>query len=103
MGTPASVLTRIGQFKVDVYPTRPLVLISGASRPLVAAFVAFATYVFLRSDLATVTVNGNNVSDVSNATFIYLSAAFLCGFSERFGKHVIDQASSAFGGGSSSD
>ena len=98
MGTLASVLTRIGQFKVDVYATRPLVLISGASRPLVAAFVAFATYAFLRSDLATVTVNGTNVSDASNATFIYLSAAFLCGFSERFGKHVIDQASSAFGG-----
>jgi len=73
-------------------------VISGASRPLVAAFVAFATYAFLRSNLATVTVNGNNVSDVSNATFMYLSAALLCGFSERFGKHVIDQASSAFGG-----
>jgi hypothetical protein len=100
MGTLASVLTRIGQFKIDTYATRSLVVISGASRPLVAAFVAFATYAFLRSDLATVTVNGNNVSDVSNATFIYLSAAFLCGFSERFGRHVIDQASSAFGGAS---
>ena len=98
MGTLASVLTRIGQFKMDTYATRSLVVISGASRPLVAAFVAFATYAFLRSDLATLTVNGNNVSDVGNATFIYLSAAFLCGFSERFGKHVIDQASSAFGG-----
>jgi hypothetical protein len=98
MGTLASVLTRIGQFKMDTYATRSLVVISGASRPLVAAFVAFATYAFLRSNLATVTVNGNNVSDVSNATFIYLSAAFLCGFSERFGKHVIDQATSAFGG-----
>jgi hypothetical protein len=100
MGTLASVLTRIGQFKIDTYATRSLVVISGASRPLVAAFVAFAAYAFLRSDLATVTVNGNNVSDVSNATFIYLSAAFLCGFSERFGKHVIDQAASAFGGAS---
>jgi hypothetical protein len=98
MGTLASVLTRIGQFKVESYATRSLVVISGASRPLVAAFVAFAAYAFLRSDLATVTVNGNNVSDVQNATFIYLSAAFLCGFSERFGRHVIDQASSAFGG-----
>jgi hypothetical protein len=102
MGTLASVLTRIGQFRVEVYATRPLVLISGASRPLVAVFVAFATYAFLRSDLATVTVNGNNVSDVSSATFIYLSAAFLCGFSERFGKHVIDQAATALGGGGSS-
>ena len=98
MGTLASVLTRIGQFKVETYATRSLVVISGASRPLVAAFVAFAAYAFLRSDLATVTVNGTNVSDVQNATFIYLSAAFLCGFSERFGRHVIDQASSAFGG-----
>ena len=41
MGTLASVLTRIGQFRVEVYATRPLVLISGASRPLVAVFVAF--------------------------------------------------------------
>ena len=98
MGTLASVLTRIGQFRVSTYATRPLVVISGASRPLVAAFVAFGTYAFLRSDLATVTVNGSNVSDVGNAQFIYLSAAFLCGFSERFGKHVIDRASSAFGG-----
>ena len=56
MGTLASVLTRIGQFRVEVYATRPLVLISGASRPLVAVFVAFGTYAFLRSDLATVTV-----------------------------------------------
>jgi hypothetical protein len=98
MGTLASVLTRIGQFKVETYATRSLVVISGASRPLVAAFVAYAAYAFLRSDLATVTVNGTNVSDVQNATFIYLSAAFLCGFSERFGRHVIDQAGSAFGG-----
>ena len=103
MGTLASVLTRIGQFRVEVYATRPLVLISGASPPLVAVFVAFGTLpAFLRSDLATVTVNGNNVSDVSSATFIYLSAAFLCGFSERFGKHVIDQAASALGGGGGS-
>jgi hypothetical protein len=102
MGTLASVLTRIGQFKVETYATRSLVVISGASRPLVAAFVAFAAYAFLRSDLATVTVNGTNVSDVQNATYIYLSAAFLCGFSERFGRHVIDQASSAFGSAAAS-
>jgi hypothetical protein len=102
MGTLASVLTRIGQFKVETYATRSLVVISGASRPLVAAFVAFAAYAFLRSDLATVIVNGTNVSDAQNATFIYLSAAFLCGFSERFGRHVIDQASSAFGGAAAS-
>jgi hypothetical protein len=101
MGTLASVLTRIGQFRVSTYATRPLVVISGASRPLVAAFVAFGAYAFLRSDLATVTVNGANVSDAGNAQFIYLSAAFLCGFSERFGKHVIDRASSAFGGAAS--
>jgi hypothetical protein len=100
MGTLASVLTRIGQFKIESYATRSLVVISGASRPLVAAFVAFATYAFLRSDLATVTVNGHDVSNVSSTTFIYLSAAFLCGFSERFGKHVLDRAASALGGGS---
>jgi hypothetical protein len=100
MGTLASVLTRIGQFKIESYATRSLVVISGASRPLVAAFVAFATCAFLRSDLATVTVNGHDVSNVSSTTFIYLSAAFLCGFSERFGKHVLDRAASALGGGS---
>jgi hypothetical protein len=100
MGTLASVLTRLSQFRIDVYATRTLVVISGASRPLVAAFVAFATYTIFRSNLEPITVNGTDLADVDNAAYIYLTAAFLCGFSERFGKDVIDRAATALGGGS---
>lgn len=99
MGTLASVLMRLGQFRIDVYATRSLVVISGASRPLVAAFVAFATYAIFRSNLEPITINGTDLANVKDATFVYLTAAFLCGFSERFGKDVIDKAASAVGAG----
>jgi hypothetical protein len=99
MGTLASVLTRLSQFRVDVYATRSLVVISGASRPLVAAFVAFATYTLFRSNLEPITVNGTDLANVNDAVYVYLTAAFLCGFSERFGKDVIDRAATVISGG----
>jgi len=99
MGTLASVLTRLNQFHIDVYATRSLVVISGASRPLVSAFAAFATYTIFRSNLEPITINGTDLANVNDAAYVYLTAAFLCGFSERFGKDVIDKAATALGGG----
>jgi hypothetical protein len=98
MGTLASVLMRLGSFKIDTYATRVLVMISGISRPLVAVFVTFAMYTILKSHLQTVTVNGNDLTNVDKTSYVYFTAAFLCGFSERFGKDLISRASGAFGG-----
>jgi hypothetical protein len=99
MGTLASVLMRLGSFNIETYATRLLVMISGISRPLVAVFVTFAMYTILKSHLQTVTVNGNDLTNVDKSSYVYFTAAFLCGFSERFGKDLISRASGAFGGG----
>ena len=99
MGTLASVLMRLGSFNIDTYATRVLVMISGISRPLVAVFVTFAMYTILKSHLQTVTVNGNDLTNVDKSAYVYFTAAFLCGFSERFGKDLISRAGGAFGGG----
>jgi hypothetical protein len=99
MGTLASVLMRLGSFKMETYATRVLVMISGISRPLVAVFVTFAMYTILKSHLQTVTVNGNDLTNVDRSSYVYFTAAFLCGFSERFGKDLISRAGGAFGGG----
>ena len=86
MGTLASVLMRLGSFKIETYATRVLVMISGISRPLVAAFVTLAMYTILKSHLQTVTVNGKDLTNVNQSSYVYFTAAFLCGFSERFGR-----------------
>lgn len=99
MGTLASVLMRLGSFKIETYATRVLVMISGISRPLVAVFVTFAMYTILKSHLQTVTVNGKDLTNVNQSSYVYFTAAFLCGFSERFGKDLISRASGAFGAG----
>ena len=99
MGTLASVLMRLGSFNIETYATRVLVMISGISRPLVAVFVTFAMYTILKSHLQTVTVNGNDLTNVGKSGYVYFTAAFLCGFSERFGKDLISRAGGAFGGG----
>jgi hypothetical protein len=99
MGTLASVLMRLGSFKIETYATRALVMISGISRPLVAVFVTFAMYTILKSHLQTVTVNGKDLTNVNQSSYVYFTAAFLCGFSERFGKDLISRASGAFGAG----
>jgi hypothetical protein len=99
MGTLASVLMRLGSFRIETYATRLLVMISGISRPLVAVFVTFAMYTILRSHLQTVTVNGTDLTNVKQSSYVYFTAAFLCGFSERFGKDLISRAGGAFGGG----
>jgi hypothetical protein len=97
MGTLASVLMRLGSFTIETYATRVLVMISGISRPLVAVFVTFAMYTILKSHLQTVTVNGNDLTNVDKSSYVYFTAAFLCGFSERFGKDLISRAGGAFG------
>jgi hypothetical protein len=98
MGTLASVLMRLGTFTIETYATRVLVMISGISRPLVAVFVTFAVYTILKSHLQTVTVNGNDLTNVDKSAYVYFTAAFLCGFSERFGKDLLSRAGGAFTG-----
>jgi hypothetical protein len=98
MGTLASVLMRLGTFNIETYATRVLVMISAISRPLVAVFVTFAVYTILKSHLQTVTVNGNDLTNVDKSAYVYFTAAFLCGFSERFGKDLLSRAGGAFTG-----
>ncbi|MGN6378021.1 MAG: hypothetical protein ACTHNU_03635 [Gaiellales bacterium] len=96
MGTLASVLTRLNRFEMKRYATRTLVLISGASRPLVSIFTAFGVYAVLTSGLIGVTVNGQSIDSLSDQA--YWAAAFLCGFSERFGQRVLSSAADKIAG-----
>jgi hypothetical protein len=100
MGTLASVLTRLNRFEMKRYATRTLVLISGASRPLVSIFTAFGVYAVLTSGLIGVTVNGKGIDQLSDQA--YWAVAFLCGFSERFGQRVLSNAADTIAGATGS-
>jgi sulfite exporter TauE/SafE len=100
MGTLASVLTRLNRFEMKRYATRTLVLISGASRPLVSIFTAFGVYAVLTSGLIGVTVNGHSIDQLSDQA--YWAVAFLCGFSERFGQRVLSNAGDTIAGAAGS-
>ena len=100
MGTLASVLTRLNRFEMRRYATRTLVLISGASRPLVSIFTAFGVYAVLTSGLIGVTVNGKSIDQLSDQA--YWAVAFLCGFSERFGQRVLSNAADTIAGATGS-
>jgi hypothetical protein len=86
LGTIASVLSRLAQIEeLQVEHSRVSLLISGASRPIVAALLALVLTLVL--DLRIVTFNIGNPAAGDGR--LYLITSFLCGFSERFAQEIL--------------
>lgn len=83
VGAFVSAISRMGKpekgkFNVDFELGRPLIRRLGVYRPFLGAIAGVALYFLLASDIAQVTVNGDQ------EVAYYGFAGFLAGFSERF-------------------
>lgn len=92
MGSLASILTRLSSIDLKDQVSDVLLLVSGATRPIVALFFALVVYLILAAGIIDIRI-GN--ASASNETTIYLIAAFLSGFSERFAQDLLSRVSFA--------
>ena len=87
LGSVASVLSRLSRInELGQDNARFTLLLSGASRPVVAAIFGIVIYLIL--DLGIVTIQIGTRQDPSR---LYLVAGFLCGFSERFATEILSR------------
>jgi hypothetical protein len=87
LGSVASVLTRLTSItSLTKEHSVITVIISGAVQPTVAALVGVAVFLVLQSGFVTVTVGSGGTA---NSPELKLVVAFLCGFSERFGRDLL--------------
>ena len=85
-GSVASVLSRLSTIDLRQEPSDRMILVSGATKPVVA--VIFAIVIFLVFDLKVIDIRvGSTVAGGNNG--LYLVTSFLCGFSERFATDLI--------------
>jgi hypothetical protein len=86
IGSITSVLTRISSIDLSEEVSNFSVILSGASRPIVAMFLALIVYLVL--DMKIIDIKFGNPAE-SKINGIYLVSSFLCGFSERFAGDII--------------
>ena len=87
IGSTASVLTRLSTMDLGNETSKGMLLLSGASKPLVAIAFACIVYIIIKHQLIAVSVGGLDKPAAAEAA-IWV-AAFLCGFSERFASDII--------------
>ena len=87
MGAMTSVLTRLSSIDLRDQTSLPLVFISGMARPVTAVFFALVVSLLLGLRVLDFHIGIKGDEDVPPALF--LVAAFLCGFSERFAEDVL--------------
>ncbi len=88
LGSVASVLSRLSSIDLRQEPSDFMIILSGATKPLVA--IIFAIVVFLILDLKVLDIQFGSSSGVKS-NGIYLVSSFLCGFSERFATDIISR------------
>ena len=87
IGSAASVLTRLSTMDLKDETSKGMLLLSGASKPLIAIAFASIVYIVLKHQLVAVSMGASSKPDSADAA-IWV-AAFLCGFSERFASDII--------------
>jgi hypothetical protein len=87
MGAMTSVLTRLSSIDLRDEASIPMIFISGMARPLTAVFFALVVSLLLALRIVDLHVGLKGGEEVPPALF--LVAAFLCGFSERFAEDVL--------------
>jgi hypothetical protein len=89
IGSVTSVLMRLSTLDLNDETSKPLLMLSGASKPLVAVAFAIIVYLILKYRLLALTIGQS--TDPSSPDAAFWVAAFLCGFSERFGSDIINR------------
>lgn len=87
IGSTASVLTRLSTMDLKDETSKGMLLLSGASKPLIAIAFASIVYIIFKHQLVAVSMGSSTQPDSADAA-IWV-AAFLCGFSERFASDII--------------
>jgi hypothetical protein len=94
IGSLVSVLTRLSSLDLGEQLNPYLVYITGFSPPVVAVANAVVVYLILSSGIIQLKIGNGSTTP----TAVYLVAAFLTGFSERFAQNIIGAASTTLGG-----
>ncbi len=91
-GAVVSVMTRIssGKLILDPHASRGMLALGGVVRPVIGAVMALVVYVVIQSGLVPMEVPDGT----QDATYLFVTLAFLAGFSERFAQDMLSRASS---------
>jgi hypothetical protein len=92
LGSLTSVLMRLSTLDLREETSRMLLMLSGASKPLVAIAFATIVYITLKYKLVAVTLGTPEGLSPEADEAAYWIAAFLCGFAERLGSDVVVKA-----------
>jgi hypothetical protein len=89
VGSVTSVLMRLSRLNLREETSRGLLMLSGASKPLVAIAFASMVYIVLKYKLVAISLGtGEGLGQAANEA-AYWIAAFLAGFSERLGSDIV--------------
>jgi hypothetical protein len=88
MGSLTSVLARLDTIPLGSETTKELIIVSGATRPIIAIFFALIIYLILNLKLVDIRI-GSPTDESRN--HVYLISSFLCGFSERFAQDILSK------------
>jgi hypothetical protein len=91
LGSVTSVLMRLSSLDLREETSRALLMMSGASKPVVAIALASIVYIVLKYKLIAVTIGAPEGLSADADEAAYWIAAFLCGFGERFGSDVVSR------------
>jgi hypothetical protein len=91
MGTITSVMLRLSSIDLRDQTSMPLILLSGAARPITAVIFALVLYLLVAANFLELHIGSQ---DDTSRQYLYMLVSFLCGFSERFASDIL----SRFGG-----
>jgi hypothetical protein len=94
LGSVTSVLMRLSTLDLREETSRTLLMLSGASKPLIAIAFAAIVYITLKYKLVAVTLGTPEGLSQEADEAAYWIAAFLCGFCERLGSDIVVKADS---------
>jgi hypothetical protein len=89
VGSITSVLMRLSQLNLREETSRGLLMLSGASKPLVAIAFASIVYIVLKYKLVAISLGTPEGLSQEADKAAYWIAAFLSGFSERLGSDIV--------------
>lgn len=89
LGSVTSVLMRLSSLDLKEETSRALLMMSGASKPVVAIALASIVYIILKYKLIAVTIGAPEGLSPEADDAAYWIAAFICGFGERLGSDIV--------------
>ena len=89
IGSVVSILIRLSSLDLKEDAGRALLMVSGASKPVLALAFASIVYIVLKYKLIAVTIGSPEGLSQEADDAAYWIVAFICGFSERFGSDIV--------------